>query len=194
MSFNEDRLRGGLYYLRDGFRPLVPVLVLTLAFVIAGFRHMRAERWVPAAVVLFGWSAYVGLVGGDIFPGWRQLVPSVVALGMLLAEAAHAASERLRLGIPIVLGLSLPTLGFGLYVQTTDRENVRAKNELWEHDGRPLGILLKRAFGEKKPLLAVDAAGAVYISGGRMVRKLTRTSLTTIAGTGTAPGNGDRSR
>jgi hypothetical protein len=161
VSFNEDRLLGGLYYLRDGYRPLVPAVALTLAFVVVGFRGLRAERWVPPVVVLFGWSAYVGLVGGDIFPGWRQLVPAVVALGMLLAEAAPAASARFPFGAPVVAGLSSITLALGLYVQTTDRENVRAKRELWEHDGRPLGYLLRRAFGDKKPLLAVDAAGAL---------------------------------
>jgi arabinofuranosyltransferase len=161
VSFNEARLIGGLYYLRDGFRPLLPAISLTLVLLAAGFRALRPERTLPPLVVLVGWSSYVGLVGGDIFPGWRQLVPSVVALGMLLAEAAHAASSRFRFGVPAVLGVTLPVLVFGLVFQTKDRENVRAKNELWEHDGRPLGYLLKKAFSAKKPLLAVDAAGAL---------------------------------
>jgi hypothetical protein len=108
-----------------------------------------------------GWSSYLVLVGGDIFPGWRQLVPAVLALGMLLAEAAEAASTRLRFGVPIVVGVAIPVLAFGLYFQTIDRENLRAKKELWEHDGRPLGHLLHVAFGSKKPLLAVDAAGSL---------------------------------
>lgn len=161
VAFNEARLIGGLYYLRDGFRPLLPALGLTLVVLAAGFRALRPERVVPPLVILVGWSSYIGLVGGDIFPGWRQLVPSVVALGMLLTEGAHAASSRFRFGVPAVLGVTVPVLVFGLFFQTRDRENVRAKNELWERDGRPLGYLLKKAFSEKKPLLAVDAAGAL---------------------------------
>jgi hypothetical protein len=137
------------------------VLVLTLVALVAGFRGLRPERVLPPFVVLVGWSSYIALVGGDIFPGWRQLVPSVVALGMLLTEGADAASRRLRFGVPVVIGLSVPVLVFALIFQTADRENVRAKNELWEFDGRPLGYLLKKAFAEKKPLLAVDSAGAL---------------------------------
>ncbi|HVR20882.1 MAG TPA: hypothetical protein VMS65_14325, partial [Polyangiaceae bacterium] len=161
VAFNLDRMLGGLYYVRDGYRPLLPALALTFALVVVGFRRMRLERTVPPLLVLVGWSSYLVLVGGDIFPGWRQLVPAVVALGMLLAEAAAAASARLRFGVPIVLGVAIPVLAFGLYFQTLDRENLRAKRELWEHDGRPLGRLLHAAFGAKKPLLAVDAAGAL---------------------------------
>jgi hypothetical protein len=161
VSFNQDRLLGGLHYVRDGFRPLLPVLGLTLVALVAGFRGLRPERVLPPLVVLVGWSSYIALVGGDIFPGWRQLVPSVVGLGMLLAEGADAASRRFRFGVPVVVGLSVPVLAFALFFQTVDRENVRAKNELWEHDGRPLGYLLKKAFAEKKPLLAVDSAGAL---------------------------------
>jgi hypothetical protein len=161
VSFNAERVLGGLRYLRDGYIPLLPGVLLTLVAVVAGFRGMRSERWLPALVVLVGWSLYVGLVGGDIFPGWRQLVPAVVALGMVLAEAAHAASERFRRGALIVVGFAVPALVAGLFVQTWDRENIRAKNELWEHEGRPLGHLLRRAFGEKRVLIAVDAAGAL---------------------------------
>ncbi len=161
VSFNEDRVLGGLRYLRDGYLSLLPAVGLTFVAVIVGFPRMRSERWLPALVVLVGWSSYVGLVGGDIFPGWRQLVPAVVALGMVLTEAAHAASERFRYGKPIVMGLAVPALVASLLVQTWDRENVRAKNELWEHEGRPLGYTLRRAFGEKRALLAVDAAGAL---------------------------------
>jgi arabinofuranosyltransferase len=161
VSFNTERLLGGLYYLRDGYRPLLPAVALTLVLFVTGFRGMRAERWLPPLTVLVGWSLYLALVGGDIFPGWRQLVPAVVALGMVLAEAADATSVRFRFGEGIVAAVAVPVLAVGLLVQNGDRENLRAKNELWTHDGRPVGLLLRRAFAEKKPLLAVDAAGAL---------------------------------
>ena len=46
-------------------------------------------------------------------------------------------------------------------MQFRDAENRRAKNELWEWEGLPIGTTLRQAFGSQSPLLAVDAAGAL---------------------------------
>lgn len=41
-----------------------------------------------------------------------------------------------------------------------DPDRERVQSERWEWAGRPVGLFLKQAFGDRAPLLAVDAAGA----------------------------------
>jgi hypothetical protein len=114
----------------------------------------------PWAVIVV-WSLYVAVVGGDIFPGFRQLVPVLVALCFLVADEAGAdwariASQRL---------LILPIFALCVFLHTTQAtetaENRRAQAELWEWEGLSMGRTLKAAFGAKRPLLAVDSAGAL---------------------------------
>jgi hypothetical protein len=118
-------------------------------------RSRGARVWVPATTAAV-WVAYVGWVGGDIFPAWRQLVPAVPLLGLLIAEGA----QRVRWTQPVVglaVGLFALHIGQGVLNKGFDR----ARMERWEWDGLSLGTTLKRAFGDKRPLLAVDAAGAL---------------------------------
>jgi arabinofuranosyltransferase len=50
--------------------------------------------------------------------------------------------------------------------QASDDQNRLAVSERWEWDGQELGLLLKRAFSQQRPLLAVTAAGCLpYWSG-----------------------------
>ncbi|MEB2310879.1 MAG: hypothetical protein OZ921_02425 [Sorangiineae bacterium] len=161
VSLNAERLTLGLEYVRDGAKPLVPMIALALALTLAGWRELRRERWLPAATMTLGWSAYVALVGGDIFPAWRQLLPAMVPLAMLIAEGAEACARRHRLGALGAVAVALPLLGLGFARQHGDGTNRRGKTERWEWDGLSIGPMLGRAFGKQKALLAVDAAGAL---------------------------------
>lgn len=161
VAFNHERLLHGLHYVANGARPLWPMLVVAALLCIAGARGLARERWVPALSMTLAWTAYQALVGGDIFPGWRQLLPAIVPVATLIAEGAEATGKRWRYGALAAPVVAVPLLVVGLFVQTSDGENRRAVAERWEFDGAAIGPLLARAFGDKQPLLAVDAAGAL---------------------------------
>jgi hypothetical protein len=157
LAFTADRLLHGLAYVVQGHASLIVALVLAaIATALLARAGLGRRAVIPWAVVT-GWSLYLLIVGGDIFPGWRQLVFVVVGLAFVVAAAAEQAMpiRRARLAafsIAVALHAGL---------QFLEPENRRAKAELWEWDGYAIGTLLKTAFGAQAPLLAVDAAGAL---------------------------------
>jgi hypothetical protein len=161
VSFNTHRLMEGLHHVRDGLKPLLPMLGLVLAAVAVSVRALPTVRWALPLTVAVGWSSYVVVVGGDIFPGWRQLLLGIIPFAMVIAEGAQAVGQRWpRRSFAVPLA-ALPVLGTGLWLQTKNPENIRADDEMWEWDGYAIGPVLGIAFGDKAPLLAVDAAGAL---------------------------------
>lgn len=161
VSFNMHRLVQGLHHVRDGYTPLLPMLALVIGALAVQIRHVPVVRWALPLVMAIGWSAYLAVVGGDIFPGWRQLLLAIIPLATILADGAEALSERWPRLRWLVPAACLPALGAGLWLQTKNPENIRADEEMWEWDGRAIGPMLRIAFGDKEPLLAVDAAGAL---------------------------------
>lgn len=156
LAFNGTRLLLGLSYLRAGYGALVVLLAIALFGTYRLFLQKRVrETLIPWSVTL-AWTLYLLVVGGDIFPGYRQLVFPIVALGAVVASWAEHRHTELRAH----LALLVPAC-FHLFPQMNESENLRAKQELWEWDGLPIGTALKGAFGPRKPLLAVDAAGAL---------------------------------
>lgn len=161
VSFNLERLVGGLTHLGNGLLALVVMMAaVALALVVIVRAGLPRRRWLPPLVVAVGWCAYLAAVGGDIFPGWRQLALAVVPLALLVAEAASALAPTVRRRLPVTMAWAA-ALGAHLAWQGHDSENIRAKHEKWEWGGLPIGTALKTAFGHARPLLAVDAAGAL---------------------------------
>jgi len=161
VSFNFERLMLGLTHLGNGLLALVVMVVAVAAALTVIVRAgVPRRRWLPPLAMAVIWCAYLVSVGGDIFPGWRQLALAVVPLALLVAEAASALAPTLRRRLPVALAWAA-ALGGHLFWQGRDPENIRAKNEMWEWGGLPIGTALKTAFGSARPLLAVDAAGAL---------------------------------
>jgi arabinofuranosyltransferase len=152
LAFTPERLVSGWTYLCDGLVSLLPLLLLAGLAVRAPARTRRIVVVVP---VLVAWSAYVVGIGGDIFPAWRHLVPVVVLLALLAAEAVASLPRRLGWGAAVAVPLLL------LWTSERDSEAVRAHRERWEWDGEVIGRLFAVAFGEARPLLAVEAAGCL---------------------------------
>jgi len=149
-----------------GAQYVVGVIFLATLVVpaILAFRAADAEPLRGRArflgVVLAIWLGYVILVGGDLFPGRRHLVPAVILLVYLATVflARRIPSQR-SLG-PIVGATALCLLALAV-LQIVDPMNVRARQERWEWDGEIVGGILAKAFGPKRPLLAVDPAGCL---------------------------------
>jgi arabinofuranosyltransferase len=162
LALNADRLILGLRYLGHGYAAIVVLMVFALAASIWLVARGDGGPVVVAWTSVIGWSAYQALVGGDIFPGWRQLIFVLVPLAMLVADgfeqlvSKRGAAKALLSMVAVLAGAAMH-----LGIQRADAENIRAAREVWEHDGFSIGTLLRRAFGAQGPLHAVDAAGAL---------------------------------
>jgi len=135
------------------------VVPAVLAFRAADAEPLRGRaRFL--GVVLAVWLGYLILVGGDIFPGRRHLVPAVILFAYLATVflARRIPSNR---SLQPTVGATALCLSALFVLQVVDPMNVRARQERWEWDGEVVGGLLAKAFGSKRPLLAVDPAGCL---------------------------------
>ncbi|MBW2528661.1 MAG: hypothetical protein JRI23_31090 [Deltaproteobacteria bacterium] len=161
VSLTTSRIRFGLDHVLCGAAALNVLWIGVLVSLGACIRRAPRHRYVVPLTVTIGWWGYVAFVGGDIFPGWRQLLLGIVPLALLVADGASHLKLRRRRARLAAAVLVAVLLGVYPTVQTWESENVRAKEERWEWDGYGLALLLKQAFGAQQPLVAVDAAGAV---------------------------------
>jgi hypothetical protein len=159
VALTAARLAQGVSHVGQGLRPLVVGLALVLIAAVLAGRGWRRRVVVPL-VLAVGWLSYQMFVGGDIFPGWRQVLLGIVPLAFVLAAGAERVARSTQLSPLLALGL-VPFAILHVNVQMGDSENRRAVSERWEWDGLSVGPLMRRAFGDKQPLLAVDAAGAL---------------------------------
>jgi hypothetical protein len=173
VALTSHRLRTGLDYFWGGIWPLAGLVLPALAQIgvawIAPRLRPRTAFW---TVPLLVWSAYVIVVGGDIFPGRRHLVVVVALLAFLGAELWHAlggsGSGPARIPTAARWALALGCLALlGGLQWSADRTHLRAIKEIrWAQQGEALGRLLGRAYVDERPLLAATAAGSLpYYSG-----------------------------
>jgi len=157
---------GGAKYVARGLGALAP---FSLAAGVLLLGALAARRTRPKALLLSSlagvWTAYLVFIGGDVFPAYRHVVPLVVLMTFALPLGANALLRhfegRIRLS-PFLLAGAAGTLFVPfVYLQFADRENARARTERWEWDGKVLATVLKGAFSEEQPLMAVAAAGCL---------------------------------
>lgn len=158
------------YYARDGWRyvsqgalAISPLLALALASAVVSFacRFQRA-RMTLLCLLAAAWTGYVIFIGGDIFPAWRHFVPLLVLLALMVVIGGEWVRLHARRAVYAgTVAASLVLLGGFLAVQWRDVSTGWALTERWEWDGQVIGTILKRAMGPERPLLAVDAAGAL---------------------------------
>jgi hypothetical protein len=161
IAFTLSRLTNGLHYLGLALPYAWPLGVLaavgtTVALIDPA---TRARVWI-AFVPLVAWVGYVIAIGGDFFPGYRLLVPALPPLAILMALGVEASTHYPRARSVGTVALPVLLLAFG-WLQLRDPENTRANREGWIWDSRAVGLMLKRAFGDARPLLAVANAGAL---------------------------------
>ena len=156
VALTSTRLSWGLNYVAGEMFLAGMVLPALLAF-----RDAKERSEIPfLGVMLAVWLMYLVVVGGDIFPARRHLVPVALILAYLASiELAIRMPQKGRLrstAAVCVVALLLVLAG-----QVVDPEDVRAYEERWEWQGAAVGELLGTAFGPQRPLLAVDPAGCV---------------------------------
>jgi len=161
VAFTPNRLREGLDYVAAGVRSM-PLLGVSAGLGLALLFTPRRPRAAPLLLVHLGWAAYVAVIGGDIFPAYRHLLPLLVTSALLLREAwLFALSQGGRMAVLGGVGLAAVVVVGCWSAERRDPEIARGHEERWEWEAEPVGGFLKRAYGAKKPLMAVDAAGAL---------------------------------
>ncbi|MCK5841091.1 MAG: hypothetical protein KAH31_02905, partial [Candidatus Sabulitectum sp.] len=139
----------GVKYLIRGIFVLFP---LSLFSVFATFKAVRKRHFrtlLPAAMAL-SWMMYLVLIGGDIFPAYRHFVPLVVLFTWICIEELPEIRRTFKSVVLFAVILFLFAV-----LQYTDSRNRDAREELWEWDGQVTALVLKEAFAEQQPLLAV---------------------------------------
>jgi hypothetical protein len=160
VGFSGRRLLVGGVYMVKGMIPLLPVILPVAMFLPGLLRNPERRSRVILLLTLAGvWLLYVVVIGGDIFPAGRHLVPLVVLLAFLVGE--YVLYLMRGAGSTIIGGVAWALLLAFVLLQFLDPQNRRAVKERWEWTGRSVALEMRYAFGEYRPLLAVDAAGAL---------------------------------
>ncbi|MFO0681534.1 MAG: hypothetical protein U0234_05770 [Sandaracinus sp.] len=158
LAFSGRRVAQGLGYLGIGLREQAPLWLLG-GLALAQLWRRRGTRPSAALVGLpvLAWCAYLVAIGGDILPASRHLIPlaALLLLGLVLAARALAAPRRTVLALGAALALLLGAL------QLTSTNIQQVRSEVWEWDGVAVGRVIAGAFTPARPMIAVDAAGAV---------------------------------
>jgi len=159
------RRADGVDYLSAGLETLSPFSYLAIAAMV-GLLAVPGRR--GRALYLLSvsslWSAYVVVIGGDIFPAYRHLVPLIVVFAFALVELFDALSQVLDTRRWVMTAVAVLTLAaFVPFAQgqPAAKHNHRAVTERWEWQCRDLGVILKKAFSAAEPLVAVTAAGCL---------------------------------
>lgn len=152
----------GMKYLWDGTRGLLPVLLLAAPLLVAGFRSLAfAKRLIVLLTAIIAWSVYLVLVGGDLFPAHRHLVPLVPLSALLVGQATRFMCSLRNPLRWAWLTLCATALTIFLGLQRMDEDNAVAHGELWEWQAVPVGRLLRSQFESKGAVLAADSAGSL---------------------------------
>lgn len=161
VAFTKTRLLGGLEYTGAGFFYLSGLSLLAGLALLAAKDPQRRRRLLLIGLPLLAWSTYLSVIGGEIFPGRRHIVPIAVLLAFLAAEGLAWAAARSRRWAIAGATTGVLCLGLLLASQLRDPENDRARKERWNWAGQPVGRMLHTAFGDAQPLVAVNAAGCL---------------------------------
>jgi len=161
-GFSWLRVEKGWNYIHRSFKPMAALWVggaVTLG-VAALSEQLRRRIWF-ALFALILWLSYLLCIGGDIFPQRRHLLVVFGLLAFLLLALLQWLWERR----PVVRWPALligPILLAGLVVaQKRDINRILALADTGHWSGQPVGQFLHKVFEKERPLLAVDAAGAL---------------------------------
>jgi hypothetical protein len=162
VSLTPKRLASGWKYMREGLWPLSGLLVALVIGLFGAARDRRLGRQLALTLIPAGvWCAFIVSVGGDHVPQHRHLFVAIAMAGLATSLvtawflARYPSRQRWTFAVAMLL---LVGMAVGTW---NDRHRRIAKRNLWYWDGEPVGIFLRNAFERERPLIAVDAAGAL---------------------------------
>ena len=143
----------------DNHLPLVALAALAFVGWPAGEApRSRVRLALPVLGVWLSWTVWIG---GDIFPAFRHFVPMVVVFAWLAGSGVVGLSARHRAVGPVLAVVATALLGWMTVEQRGHHVVARAHNERWVIDALDVGTLLREAFWEEQPLIALSPAGAL---------------------------------
>lgn len=164
VALTSARLADGLYMLTGALTTAAGLFALAAgAVVVARLAPHRRPRILLLVALLGAWLGYITVIGFNEFLGFRSYVATVPLLVLLAAETVDFMVERggvWRLAAPIAVAAALAAI---LVVQEGDREVRLGVGPARRLTGASatIGLTLGRAYAGERPLVAVDAAGAV---------------------------------
>jgi len=162
-------LRVGFRYVLSAVTVLAPVIAVFMFYALTGRRsrasvefghadvapRLRDRVWFACLFVGVPWCVYLVWVGGDWMPGFRQM--SVLFLLLVLAslDATSAPPGRSRALVVVALAVA-STAALSLTARDSRHAFSAAR---FMTDCREGSLVLREAFKEQMPLLAVEPAG-----------------------------------
>ena len=156
-GFSALHILQGCLYIVQTFACLFPWSFFFIRESISAARkgHMLIKLTLP---IMFLWIIYAIYIGGDIFPGLRHMVPMIALMALvsplLFMQMISRGwfANKIRVCVYSFIFIS---------IQIFNPVSMPAHFQSWEWDGKVLAYTLKEGFKDKKPLLAVTAAGAL---------------------------------
>lgn len=164
IEFSHHHFIDGVKYILNGMWALFPFSLFAIIFIITSiFSPRKRSAGVSLLLISALWIPYIIFIGGDIFPAYRHFIPLIVVFAFALVEGTEWVLTRPQYlkHKAFLLGAIIIACTSYLNIQFTNSANKRAISERWEWDGKVVGLLLKQAFAEKQPLIAVTAAGCI---------------------------------
>ncbi len=106
-------------------------------------------------------TVYLALIGGDIFPGYRHVLPLVPLLCITGGIVMMDTRRLLVKNTTVYYGVALALLVFVFVLQFMDNHNRDGKKERWEWNGMAIGQTLQQGFKNDQPSIATTAAGVL---------------------------------
>ncbi|HEY4149771.1 MAG TPA: hypothetical protein VGM41_12620, partial [Chitinophagaceae bacterium] len=159
IGFTITRISGGLVYAARMLAAFIPFIVLLVLL----FRRSAPNRAKLAffLVIIAVIALYLALIGGDIFPGYRHVLPLVpllcIAGGIVMMDTRSLLIKNNTVYYCVALAL----LAFVFVLQFMDSHNRDGKKERWEWNGMAMGQTLEKGFKNEQPSIATTAAGVL---------------------------------
>ncbi len=163
VAFTAKRVDLGMECVADAwFSSYALWIPAAIALYVAWRDRSRRSRILLVVTLLVVWTGYAATITCRPF-GYRMLMPCFVLLPYLVAEALDWIVGRRREAVRAAwVGTLAALLTFG-WAQQNDNNIAMARGRMptLSRKGATIGKLLRRAFTERDPLVAVDAAGAI---------------------------------